>query len=311
MTEAAINLTDPVELAPVAFLELELTNRCQLACTHCYSGAGPAEGHGSMTVTDWKRLLDEAPSAGVETVQLIGGEPTMLPDFLPLAWYALSVGLQVQVYSNLYRVTEPQWGLYTQPRVTLATSYYSDVAAEHDKITGRDGSHARTRANIVRALELGIPLKVSVVDLGDPGQRAQEAHAEMTELGVPRVGPIDRMRAVGRATAAMSMESVTSELCGQCGDGRAAVSWDGDVRMCVLSRFLPSAGNVRTAPLASILSGETWAELLGQVPRKVGRDCNPASDGNDCAPAETICESNALILPTIPAALPARRSGDQ
>ncbi|MFC4056684.1 SPASM domain-containing protein [Planomonospora corallina] len=46
------------------------------------------------------------------------------------------------------------------------------------------------------------------------------------------------------------------ELCGRCGDGRAAVSWDGDVRMCVLSRFLTPAGNVRETPLVEIFAGE-------------------------------------------------------
>ncbi|MFI6317260.1 radical SAM protein [Nonomuraea sp. NPDC050556] len=302
--EVATNLTTPArQLSPVTFLELELTNRCQLACTHCYSGASPTEGHGTMTLTDWLHLIDSAPAAGIETVQAIGGEPTMHPDFLPLMLHALQTGLHVQVYSNLYKVSPALWDLYSRPGVTLATSYYSDTASEHDKITGRAGSHKRTRAAIGEALQRDIALKVAVIDLGDPNQRAQEAHAEMIALGVPRVGPIDRVRAVGRATDAMAMESNVGELCGQCGDGRAAVSWDGDVRMCVLSRFLPAGGNVRSTPLATILRSEEWNGLLVQVPRHGQRACKPGSDGNDCSPAETICESNALILPMIPSQL--------
>ncbi|RBQ14316.1 hypothetical protein DP939_41635 [Spongiactinospora rosea] len=109
--------------APVWFLECELTNRCQLTCRHCYSGASPAEGHGTMTVADWTRLLDTAPAAGITTVQLIGGEPTLHPDFLLLAEHALGLGLHVQVYSNLYRVTDAQWKLFSHPKVTVATSY--------------------------------------------------------------------------------------------------------------------------------------------------------------------------------------------
>lgn len=67
--------------------------------------------------------------------------------------------------------------------------------------------------------------------------------------------------------------------------------------MCVLSRFLPPAGNVKVTPLADIFSSRAWQELLAQVPRHVGADCKPAFDGNDCKPAETLCEGNALILP--------------
>ncbi|MEV4072911.1 radical SAM/SPASM domain-containing protein [Nonomuraea fuscirosea] len=298
-------------LASVWFLELELTQRCQLRCPSlCYADAGPTKGHGQMTCADWERLLDTAPAAGITTVQLIGGEPTVHPDFSRLAEHALGVGLRVQVYSNLYRVTGPLWELYSHPDVTLATSYYSDVAAEHDRITDRRGSHARTRANILRAIERGIALKVGIVDLGGPGQRADEAREEMIGMGAAHVGAPDRIRAVGRAARTMGVRSNVNELCGQCGDGRAAVSWNGDVRMCVLSRFLPSAGNVRTTRLADIFGSAAWYELLAQVPRRPRpRDgdckpntlCKPNQDGGDCKPAETICEGDALVLPRISA----------
>ncbi|MEV0619141.1 radical SAM protein [Nonomuraea sp. NPDC050404] len=284
----------------VWFLELELTQRCQFQCPSlCYADAGPTKGHGTMTCADWEHLLDTAPAAGITTVQCIGGEPTMHPNFLRLAEHALGTGLKVQVYSNLYRVTTALWELYSHPNVTLATSYYSDVPAQHDKITGREGSHVQTRTNIAEAVKRDIPLKVAIVDLGEEGQRAQEARAEMIALGVPRVGPVDRVRAVGRATGHMRMESNVGELCGQCGDGRAAISWDGDVRMCVLSRFLPSAGNVRTTPLADILDGAAWLDLLARVHRRRITACNPGSDSNDCNPAETLCEGNALVLPAL------------
>ncbi|WP_214409874.1 SPASM domain-containing protein [Sphaerisporangium fuscum] len=126
-------------------------------------------------------------------------------------------------------------------------------------------------------------------------QRAEEAYAQMKALGVNRLGPIDRMRGVGRG--ASIIQTGVTELCGQCGNGRAAVASNGDVWMCVMSRFLQPAGNVKTTPLAEILAGQIWQNLLTQVPRRGVRTCNPGSDGNDCAPAETICESNALIIP--------------
>jgi hypothetical protein len=41
--------------------------------------------------------------------------------------------------------------------VNLATSWYSDNADEHRQITRRN-THARTFANLKKALELGIPV---------------------------------------------------------------------------------------------------------------------------------------------------------
>lgn len=295
--------------APVKFLELEITGRCQLACVHCYAESGPTGTHGSMTPADWERIIDDAARAGVKTVQFIGGEPTMHPVFLRLARHALDAGLRVQVFTNLYRVTDALWELYENPQVHLGTSYYSDDPAEHDAITGRPGSHARTRANIAEAVRRGIRLKIGIIHMRD-GQRSQEALAEMQALGVKRVH-IDRVRGVGNAAATAGLPS-TSELCGRCADGKAAVLPDGTVAPCVLGRFL-SAGNARTAGLKEVLAGDAWAQLAASIPRPrratcvpnsctpnedscqpspgTTRACNPDSDSEDCSPAETeACE---------------------
>ncbi len=284
-----------MQLEPVHFLELEITGRCQLNCGHCYAESGPTRSHGTMTTGDWENLLTSAPGAGIKTVQFIGGEPTQHPDFEHLLKHALAQSLKAQVFSNLFHVPDRLWNVLDDPNVTLATSYYSDNPDEHDRVTGRKGSHARTLANIQEALHRGIPLKVAVIELWD-GQRAQQAWDQMRDLGVNRLGAIDRMRGVGRG--ADTIETSVNELCGQCGNGRAAISSTGDVWMCVMSRWMQPAGNVKTTPLVEILTGPVWRDLVTHVPRRHGATaCKPGSDGNDCAPAETICESNALILP--------------
>ncbi|WP_329235865.1 radical SAM protein [Streptomyces canus] len=294
----------PATPAPLTFLELEITGRCQLTCaSHCYAQAGPTKGHGTMTAADWWRVIDEATALGVETVQFIGGEATMHPDFDGLADHALNTGLRVQVFSNLYRVSARHWALFERPGLSLATSYYSDDADEHDEITGRAGSHAKTRANIAEAIERGIRLKVGIIHMRE-GQRSEEARAEMQALGVDRVH-IDRVRAVGNAARTAAIPS-TSELCGRCADGKAAILPDGTVTPCVLGRFLPT-GNVSTSPLAAIFSGQQWAQVAASIPRghRAGctpdedscmpspgaTTCNPDQDGSDCSPAETpACE---------------------
>ncbi|MFF3817242.1 radical SAM/SPASM domain-containing protein [Streptomyces bluensis] len=293
----------------VTFLELEITRECQLTCaSHCYAQAGPGAGHGSMTADDWRRVITEASRMGVTKVQFIGGEPTRHPEFTALVRRALAENLHVQVFSNLYRVRESWWDLFAHPRVSLGTSYYSDDAAEHDAITGRTGSHAKTRANITEAIRRGVPLKVGIIHMHD-GQRTEQARAEMESLGAARVH-VDRVRGVGNA--ARVLPSVT-ELCGSCGDARAAIGPDGEVWPCgVLSRFLHPAGNVRQTPLGQILTGDTWAALASAIPRRrsqsgcvpdedscmpspgetpsTGRmeqGCNPDNDSDDCSPAET------------------------
>jgi len=266
--------------AGVEFLELEVTHRCQLACTHCLTSSSPQAPHGSMTLADWESVIAQAAQLGVLKVQLIGGEPLTSPFLIPLLGFSVSLGLTVEIFSNLYKVTRPLWDAFTSPRVSLATSYYSDLAHEHDQVTRVAGSHTRTRANILEALRRDIPIRAGIVEVFD-GQRVEQARAELEELGVDKI-TVDRMRRVGRAATAPGTPDV-SELCGRCGLGRAAVLADGTFTPCVLGRFLRT-GSVKTTALATLLSGPAWHEVMQAIPRQAS-SCSP--DGADCPPAST------------------------
>ncbi len=295
--------TAPEPRTTVEFLELEITQNCQLTCpSHCYAQAGPTAGHGTMTDEDWRTVIRDAAASGTTRVQFIGGEPTRRPGWAGLVRYALSCGLSVEVYSNLYRIRTEWWELFEHPRVSLSTSYYSDQADDHDRVTGRKGSHARTRANIAEAVRRGIPIRAGIVDALD-GQRVDQARADLELIGVTKIRT-DRVR--GDGNAAKVLPSV-GELCGNCADGRAAIMPDGSVTPCVLGRFLP-AGSVKDAGgLSGVLSGPLWEEIAASIPRRgsgcapdscTPREdscqpspgvtaCNPDSDGDDCSPAET------------------------
>lgn len=263
-------------------IELEITGTCQLACSHCCTDSGPKQSQGSMTRGDWSTVIDDAHALGIPAVQFIGGEPTLHPHLVPLIDHALNRGLAVEVYSNLTHVRPSLWHAFARDGVRLATSYYSDVAEEHERITGGRGSYQRTRANIIEAVRLGIPLRAGIVEVLD-GQRTAAAEAELRALGVEKI-QIDRTRKVGRAAGDTTTLPSVTELCGRCFTRRAAIGPDGDVYGCILSRFMP-AGNVRTRRLADIVHSDQWAQLMARVPAP-GRAC-PPDDAGDCDPANT------------------------
>jgi MoaA/NifB/PqqE/SkfB family radical SAM enzyme len=266
------------QASQVSFLWLELTGRCGLACAHCYSSSGPAGTHGTMTGDDWRSVIGQAADLGVSMVQFIGGEPTLHPQFAELLACAIGAGLAVEVYSNLTHVKDDWWELLGRPNVCLATSYYSDLPAEHDAITGRPGSHARTLANIRQAVALQIPVRAGIVAVRD-GQRTSQARAELEAIGVTRVRT-DKVRALGRAASLPAPDA--SQLCGKCGRGIAAILPSGDVCPCVMARWL-IAGNVRQTPLGDILSGLPMSRAVAAIPARSGT-CGPDDDSDICGP---------------------------
>jgi MoaA/NifB/PqqE/SkfB family radical SAM enzyme len=276
--EATAASKEPPEIP--SFLELEITQFCQLKCAHCYSESGPHGGRGTMTAGDWRRVMDQAAALGVETVQFIGGEPTLDADMPALVQYALHIGLNVDIYTNLVHVTADMWDLFTRPGVSVGFSWYSADPGKHAEVTGSRASYGRTRANIREAVRRGVRLRAGLVEVVY-GQGIDAAMDELRELGVTSMGA-DRSRGVGRA--AHGTAPAVSELCGRCGKGRAAIGMDGQVTPCVLGRFLV-AGNVKDTPLTDIFAGAAWHEILAAVPPvDACVTCQPADSG-DCDPS--------------------------
>ncbi|MGW6292780.1 radical SAM protein [Streptomyces sp. NPDC055058] len=280
MTTAPTSLAQAV--ATIRSVELEVTGRCQLSCTHCCTSSGPKASPGTMSPQNWLDAITDIAALGIPSVQFIGGEPTLSPYLPRYIDHALGLKLKVEVYSNLTHVRPGLWSAFDRPGVCLATSYYSDQAEQHEQITKGPGSYRRTRANIVEAVRRGIPLRVGIVDVLE-GQRVPQAQDQLRGLGVSSI-QVDRVRKVGRAAAAAATIPSTSELCGRCFRQRVSISPDGAVSGCILSRFLV-AGNVRDQRLADILSSDRWQQLTDAVPQP--RNACPPDDSGDCDPANT------------------------
>ncbi|MGH3853616.1 MAG: radical SAM protein [Pseudonocardiaceae bacterium] len=272
----------------LTFVWLEITGKCQLTCSHCYAESGPnGGGDGAMLPADWCRVIDEVAQLGGRMVQFIGGEPTLYRGLPDLVRHALTQGLEVEVFSNLVRVSWELWETFSQRGVRLATSYYSDDAAEHETITKGRGSQVRTKANIAEALRRSIPLRVGLVDLRD-GQRVEQARAELEALGVTAIGT-DHLRQVGRGVRQRGHS--IDQLCGHCARGKAAVSPNGDVWPCVFARWMP-VGNVLRRTLVEILTGPEMASVTATLAGRftvpvmpcVPSMCNPEC-GPNCGPA--------------------------
>jgi MoaA/NifB/PqqE/SkfB family radical SAM enzyme len=258
----------------------ELGLECQLECLHCYAGAGPRKGFGTMSPDDWETVIRDAAGLGARHVTFIGGEPTLSPALPRLVHLATGLDLTVEIYTNMVRVTPALWDLFTLDGVSLAASWYTSDRAQHAAITGGHDTWRQTRANIAEAARRGIPIRGGIVDGIVPGQRADDAERELRALGVDSTGT-DHLREFGRGTI-----PDPSQACGSCGHRKAAVLPDGSVTPCPLTRWM-NAGNVTTSPLADILATVTQmaATLPARTPKCEPETCFP--DWKPCRPDAT------------------------
>lgn len=243
-----------------------------------------------MATEDWIRVLTEAAELGVEYVDFIGGEPTLHPDISLLIHTATELKINVGIYTNGTTIKDELWNVLVQNNVRMAFSYYATEAEIHDSVTTRRGSHQKTRAAIIRAVELGLQIRVGVIKVPGVNDETIEATiADMRALGVKSVGS-DRMRGFGRGVVSLdAVRNPFKELCGACGNTKMAIDYNGNVHPCVMSKFA-KLGHVEDG-LPSLLSGNAmdgFLELLSQSQdiQACWPSCSPECHPTSCDPAE-------------------------
>jgi MoaA/NifB/PqqE/SkfB family radical SAM enzyme len=120
----------------MARIVVELTNRCNLSCGHCYDERHAATGNLPLVVID--RVLDEGKQCGIDHLSFTGGEPTLHPQFdeivrrLCRAGYTFSLVTNGTLFPRLYSL------FLTHRHSFRGVTFSLDGATEqvHDRLRG-------------------------------------------------------------------------------------------------------------------------------------------------------------------------------
>ena len=134
-------------------LYIELTDRCNLRCKHCYLGARPGGQH-TVDGRLVRAALSEFAAMGGRTVTFSGGEPLLHPDWKSLLAHAGYVGLSCTLISNGTILDKEGIETLVQLGVRIGLSIDGSQAATHDAIRG-PGSFARVQAALMSLAAVG------------------------------------------------------------------------------------------------------------------------------------------------------------
>src|SRR4029450_12450287 len=122
ISQAAVQPDLPEKIG-LDFLWLELTNRCNLRCVHCYADSHPGSGFRDvLTTAQYATLMTEAHDLGCRKIQLIGGEPQLHPEFYELLGATKRIGYEfVEVFSNLTKIDNRTLQFAAEEGICFAT----------------------------------------------------------------------------------------------------------------------------------------------------------------------------------------------
>lgn len=146
---------------------IELTERCNLSCVHCYINQSPNDKDvqkKELTTKQWIEVIDQIADAGCLFLLITGGEPLLRKDFKEIFIHARRRGMIVSLFSNATMLTAEladflaDYGLHS-----LEVSLYGATEETYGKVTGSPGSYQRCLHGIELALERKIDTSLKTV----------------------------------------------------------------------------------------------------------------------------------------------------
>lgn len=141
---------------------LELTNRCNERCTHCYIPEYKDDAQRLLTLQQWKEILPQLRDAGVLYLILMGGEAMLSPNFWGVAEEGHRLGFSLAMITNGLLINESTGKRLAQTGFSdITISLYSLNPAIHDKMTKVYGSCIKTQKAIEICQRNGLRVSVN------------------------------------------------------------------------------------------------------------------------------------------------------
>ncbi len=168
-------------------VDIDITNRCNLRCRHCYYYANDTETATELDAAEWLRFFRELNECSVLGVTLAGGEPFMREDIRQLLEGIIENRMRYTILSNGTLVTRDIAAFIASNRRcdTIQVSIDGSCPEVHDALRG-PGSFTKAVRGIRLLQEYEVPVSVRVtVYRGNVDDLERVAALLIDDLGLP------------------------------------------------------------------------------------------------------------------------------
>lgn len=146
-------------------LDMELTERCNNNCIHCYINLPAADLNAQqreLSTEEIQEILHEAVSLGCLTVRFTGGEPLLRKDFEDLYIFARKLGLRVILLTNATLITPALTKVFARIPLLqpIEVTLYGMQRHSYEAVTRVSGSFEAAWQGIHLLLEQKVPFVV-------------------------------------------------------------------------------------------------------------------------------------------------------
>ena len=163
-----------------------LTQRCNLACKHCYMDASREAGD-EMSLEEGIHLVDDLAELKVPILIFTGGEPLLSRNFYPLAFHAREAGLRTVISTNGTLITPEVATLLAEAKIRyVGVSLDSSSPQRHDTFRGVVGAYDRALQGLKNARNAGLKTGLRITLTRDNWQDVPALLNLALEEDIPR-----------------------------------------------------------------------------------------------------------------------------
>lgn len=146
-------------------LDIELTERCNNNCIHCYINLPKSDSaqKRELTTNEIKAVLNEAASLGCMSIMYTGGEPLLREGFEELYVYTRKLGMSVTIKTNGTLITPELAKLFARipPKNPILITVYGMSKSTYEAVTRIPGSYETFRKGIDLLVENQVPFELT------------------------------------------------------------------------------------------------------------------------------------------------------
>jgi MoaA/NifB/PqqE/SkfB family radical SAM enzyme len=141
--------------ATLRVLQLHVSRRCNLSCSHCYSSSGPNHSD-ELPPTVWHEVIEDAAGEGYNVVGFSGGEPLMFRPLRSLLMQARSLGMLTTVTTNGMLLDEQRIKTLKDAAGLVAISL-DGTPESHNRMRGHSRAFSIMEQRLPALRDAGIP----------------------------------------------------------------------------------------------------------------------------------------------------------
>lgn len=301
------------------FAWLELTENCNLKCVHCYGDFGNIhiDERKSLSIQEWKNVIDNLAKLKCTAIQLIGGEPMIFKGFYEVLDYAYQKGMKrIDIFTNATLINEENIKVLEKYKENLyvRVSVYGHSAEVHNLITKDDKSFEQNEKALHLLKKHNINTSIAVVIMKENEKYINQIREYIESLGHKyngydvirptcvkndnkhKISNTDLLRAryITDSKFVTNFKSYyANKYYNSCWNGNIAITSKGDIIPCIFARD-NVVGNIKVNSIDEIKENimKKWRITKDKI--DVCKDCEYRYCCYDCRPLSESIEGGKL-----------------